>query len=166
MRAIRKGDDNDLAADAGVDLELVPGSATIDPADDEEEQRKLLRASKIAKTTTVVLTVALLLLWPIPMYGTGYVFSKPFFTGWVVVGIMWLFGSLFAVGLYPLWEGRTSMARTAKAIYLDATGQLHPSKYHTHGANIVEGEEKSDGVATPEVTTKTGFNEKTGEISS
>jgi hypothetical protein len=68
------------------------------------------------------------------MYGTGYIFSLKFFTGWVVVGIMWIFFSLFgyiypkgvayfSVGLYPLWEGRYAMASTFNAIYRDITGK-------------------------------------------
>jgi hypothetical protein len=56
-----------------------------------------------------------------PLYGTGYIFSKPFFTGWVVIGMIWLFFSLFCVGLFPLWEGRYSMARIFKAVFLDLT---------------------------------------------
>merc|ERR1711977_108021 len=80
------------------------------------------RASKIAGWTTVTMTLVLLVLWPMPLYGTGYVFSKKFFTGWVVVGIMWLGFSSCCVGLFPLWEGRTSMARTAKAIWRDING--------------------------------------------
>jgi urea-proton symporter len=42
------------------------------------------------------------------MYGTGYIFSKGFFTGWVAIGILWLFCSSFCVALYPLWEGECS----------------------------------------------------------
>jgi hypothetical protein len=151
MGAIRKGDDHDLAEAEGVDLELVPGEVTASDEQLAAEAASLLRASKIAKITTVVMTVCLLLLWPIPMYGTGYVFSKPFFTGWVVVGIIWLLCSLLCVGVYPLWEGRASMLHTFKAIYLDATGQEHPSKHHAPGAMITEGleHEKSDGLETP-----------------
>jgi Na+/proline symporter len=151
MAAITKGDDHDLAEDAGVDLELVPGEVYHNNAEEEEEQRKLLRASKIAKTVTVVMTVALLLLWPIPMYGTSYIFSREFFTGWVVVGIIWLICSLICVGLYPLWEGRKSMWHTLRAIFMDATGKEHPSKYHGHAATVqgIEAEGKSDGLDTP-----------------
>ncbi|KIM98023.1 hypothetical protein OIDMADRAFT_83017, partial [Oidiodendron maius Zn] len=85
MAAIRKGDDHDLAEAAHIDLELIPGEANVSAEDEAIEQQKLLRASKIAKTMTVFLTFALLVLWPMPMYGTGYIFSKKFFTGWVVV---------------------------------------------------------------------------------
>lgn len=164
MALIRKGDDHDMAAAAGVDLELIPGE--VDIPETQVEQKKLLRASVIAKSTTVVMTLALLVLWPFPMYGTSYIFSKPFFTGWVVVGIIWLFCSLFCVGLFPLWEGRFSVLHTVKAIYLDVTGKVHPSKYHAHGADITEEVTKGDGVDTPPDATKSQApeGEKTKEM--
>lgn len=86
MKMIRKGDDSDLAAAADVDLELVPGETSRSQQEEAEEQRKLQRAAKIARTLTVCMTLALLVLWPMPMYGSGYIFSKKFFTGWVSVG--------------------------------------------------------------------------------
>ncbi|GAB7356059.1 hypothetical protein MBLNU459_g6676t1 [Dothideomycetes sp. NU459] len=153
MKLIRRGDDSDLAAAAHVDLELVPGESRNSEHEEREEQHKLLRASKIARTLTVVLTLCLLILWPMPMYGSGYIFSKKFFTGWVVVGILWLFCSAFCVGLYPLWEGRHTSTRTIKAIFMDITGKSHPI---SHGratmAETAEAEEKMDedkGNATP-----------------
>ena len=130
MAAIRKGDDHDMAAEAGEDLEAIPGERDTSAEEMEVEQTKLLRASKIAKSMTVIMTLALLVLWPMPMYGSGYVFSKKFFTGWVVVGILWMFCSAGAVGIYPLWEGRATSTRTFKSIYLDITGKKKPPKAH------------------------------------
>ncbi|EHK96192.1 putative urea active transporter 1 [Glarea lozoyensis 74030] len=147
MAAIRKGDDHDLAAEAHIDLELIPGERLRTAEDDAAEQVKLLHASKVAKITTVVLTLALLILWPMPMYGTGYIFSEKFFAGWVVVGIIWIFGSLFAVGLFPVWEGRAGLAYTIKAIYLDITGKQKPGHHHASTATYTEG--KETGVDTP-----------------
>ncbi|KAK3201656.1 hypothetical protein GRF29_164g184883 [Pseudopithomyces chartarum] len=123
MKAIRRGDDHDLAATANVDLELVPGEHVHSSAQEEEEQAKLLKASKIARWMTVFMTLAFLVLWPMPLYGTGYVFSKKFFTGWIVVGILWMFCSAFCVGLYPLWEGRKTSIRTFKSIVRDLSGK-------------------------------------------
>jgi hypothetical protein len=156
MAAIRKGDDHDLALAANIDLELVPGERLTTADDEAAEQIKLLHASKVAKITTVVLTLALLILWPMPMYGTGYIFSEKFFAGWVVVGILWIFGSLFAVGLFPVWEGRAGLAYTIKAIYLDVTGKKHPGAHHTSTATFTEG--KDAGVDTP--PTADAFDEK------
>ncbi|KJX97148.1 hypothetical protein TI39_contig545g00002 [Zymoseptoria brevis] len=86
MKAIRKGDDSDLVADADVDVELVPGQTSRSVQEEEVEQKKLQRAAKIARTLTVAMTLILLVLWPMPLYGSGYIFSKRFFTGWVAVG--------------------------------------------------------------------------------
>jgi len=157
MRAIRKGDDSDMATRE--DLELVPGANSVSESEEAEEQRKLLRASFIAKTMTVVLTLSLLVLWPMPMYGSSYVFSERFFTGWVVIGIMWLFFSLGCVGIYPLWEGRKSLAHNISSIFKDITGKEHPSKHHRPQATYVEG--KDLGADTPPAQEKEIPDEKT-----
>lgn len=152
MKAIRRADDHDVADAAHVDLELVPGEHGMSLEEEAKEQHLLNRAAKIARTLTVFLTVALLVLWPMPMYGSGYIFSKPFFTGWISVGILWLFCSSFCVAVYPLWEGRHTCARTITAIIKDVMGKGKPI---VHGratvAETAEAEEKKDGkgVETP-----------------
>jgi hypothetical protein len=162
MAAIRKGDDHEIAEEAHIDLETIPGERDHSADEDAIEQTKLLRASKIAKIMTVILTLALLVLWPMPMYGTGYIFSKKFFTGWVVVGIMWLIGSLCTVGIFPVFEGRHDLWFTVKSIYLDVTGKQHPSKFHGAEATFVEGKEA--GMDTPPTVTK-GSEKEIGEVS-
>lgn len=160
MREIRKGDDTDMLDKE--ELDLVPGMATVSASAEEEEQKKLLKASFIAKTMTVVLTLSLLILWPMPMYGTGYVFSEKFFTGWVVVGILWLFMSIFMVGLYPVFEGRHSLKHNIVSIFKDITGKEHPSKHHNSTA-IFEGKDVS-GADTPPVASEKHAESKTVPI--
>lgn len=142
MLAIRKADDKDLAAAADVDIELIPGQAEYPEQASEEEQKKLGRAAKIARSLTVFLTLALLVLWPMPMYGSGYIFSKSFFTGWISIGILWLFCSSFCVGLYPLWEGRHTSVRTVKSIFKDITGNGRPITHGRVASDVVENEEE------------------------
>ncbi|KAJ5586794.1 Sodium/solute symporter [Penicillium hispanicum] len=145
MREIRKVDDTDVAAAAHVDLELVPGETAPSNEESEEDMRKLNRAAMYSRTLTVFMAFALLILWPIPMYGSSYVFSKKFFTGWVVVGLLWLFCTLFGVVVFPLYEGRESIIRTARLMALDLMGKK-PVLYRGHKA----GEEmQPSGVATP-----------------
>lgn len=127
MAAIKQGDDVD-SSDLVVDDDSAEGTTAgytfVVP---EEDKKKLNHASKIAKIMTVCMTLALLVLWPMPMYGSAYVFSKPFFTGWVTVGIIWLFGSSLAVGVFPLWEGRHSMIRVAKGMFGKGKKQEYPT---------------------------------------
>lgn len=148
MAQIRLADDFDLVSS---DPELTPSSQPSPPKPSSiatplvtEEQAKLARASLIAKSLTGFMTLALLILWPIPLYGTGYIFSKRFFTGWVVVGILWLFFSAFCVGLYPLWEGRKSMARTFKGILKDLSRGGGGAKVRERRGVLAESEGKVD----------------------
>lgn len=82
-----------------------------------------------------------------PLYGSGYIFSKPFFTGWVTVGIIWMFCSFIGVGLFPVFESRRTLARTCKHIYLDITGKSHPKTIQAQEARV-EGED-TPGDVTP-----------------
>ncbi|KLU90589.1 hypothetical protein MAPG_10441 [Magnaporthiopsis poae ATCC 64411] len=152
MMAIRKADDHDVADAAGVDIETVPGGHVETTDEFEAEQRKLVRAGKISKSMTIVMTLAFLVLWPMPMYGSGYVFSKPFFTGWVTVGIIWIFGSLGAVGLFPIWEGRKTLASTFRFILTDAAGK---KKHRPSSSAAIQTEEASPAAATPGDATPT-----------
>lgn len=96
----------------------------------------------------------MLVLWPMPMYGSGYIFSKPFFTGWVVVGILWIFCSFFAVGLFPIFEGRATLIHTVKSM---ASGKKPTRHISTQGEEEAN-EKTSPGTATPEKKSE-GANE-------
>jgi hypothetical protein len=119
MKSIRRSDDSNVATEANIELQPVSGAFNFSEAEALEEQSRLQRTSKIAKAITIALTLVLLILWPIPLYSSGYIFSKRFFTGWVVAGFVWLFSSFCCVGLFPLWEGRKSLVHTFRAITLD-----------------------------------------------
>ncbi|KAJ5712911.1 uncharacterized protein N7483_010092 [Penicillium malachiteum] len=144
MRQIRKVDDTQVAAEAHIDLEMVPGEVGPTEAQSEEETRKLNKAALYSRTLTIFMALAMLILWPIPMYGSSYVFSKKFFTGWIVVGIIWLFCTLFGVVVFPLYEGRESIVRVVKMMAYDAMG-TRPAVYRGRKAD----EMQASGVATP-----------------
>ena len=67
----------------------------------EEEELKLAKGLKVAYFLCIFFALAFLIVWPMPMYGSRYIFSKKFFTGWVVVMIIWIFISAFCVCVYP-----------------------------------------------------------------
>lgn len=152
MRNIRKVDDSDVAAAAHVDLEFIPGEMSRSQTDAQEEERKLNKAAFYSRILTVAMALCLLVIWPMPMYGSSYVFSKPFFTGWVVVGIIWLFLTAMGVIVYPLWEGRESIVHTIHLMFLDVIGRKKPALYGREGKVK---EETPTGEATPtEITDK------------
>ncbi|KAI5957290.1 hypothetical protein KGF54_000218 [Candida jiufengensis] len=93
-----------------------------------EERKILAKAFKRCVVTCITLTISLLVLWPMPMYGTSYIFSKPFFRGWIIVLFIWLFFTIFMVVIYPIWESRRTLNIIVKGIYWDLSGQSHKVK--------------------------------------
>lgn len=91
------------------------------------EDAKLVRARNMALIASVVMTFAYLLLWPIPMYGSKYIFSLPFFRGWVVVLFIWAFYGALVVVILPIWQGRGSMME----VFRFATGKSGKSGKET-----------------------------------
>ena len=59
---------------------------------------------------------------PLPMFGSGYVFSVEFFTGWVVVSLIWSFLSAFITCLLPLWESKAALQLISTQIFNDLFG--------------------------------------------
>ncbi|KAK9471257.1 urea active transporter [Dipodascopsis tothii] len=130
-------------ADADAEKAYPVATTAAEAAEERErtEAAALQRASRIAGGLTVFMALALIILWPMPMYGSGYIFSRKFFTGWVVVGIIWIFLALLIVGIYPVWEGRGALKNTFGGILRDLTGRGRPTV--THGAAVATQTEDS-----------------------
>ncbi|KAJ3277876.1 hypothetical protein HK104_002881, partial [Borealophlyctis nickersoniae] len=67
----------------------------------EMDPAKLDKAARFAYVYAGGLAVVLVLLWPIPMYLSKYVFSKGFFYGWVILGLIWAIIASCTVILFP-----------------------------------------------------------------
>lgn len=143
MMEIRKADDHDVLEGSGLDAEAQREVERASQESFEEEQRKLNKAFKIACVITTTMALSFLVLWPMPLYGSGYIFSKKFFTGWVTVGIIWISCSFVAVGLYPAWESRVTLVKVVKLI---VTGKK-PRPVLVGAQTLIS--ENSSGSATP-----------------
>lgn len=72
----------------------------------EAIEKQLLNARNIALGLALFIAISMTILWPIPMYASSYVFSKIFFTGWIVVTFIWAFFGAITITCVPLWESR------------------------------------------------------------
>ncbi|EGY22228.1 urea active transporter [Verticillium dahliae VdLs.17] len=151
MLNIRQGSDEE---DEALDAETAPHEHAVEnaaaaAAAAEEERAKLDKSAKFARWLCVGLTLAFLVLWPMPLFGTAYVFSRKFFTGWVVVGILWLFVSSGIVVFLPLFESRRTIARTSKSMFRDLMGLGRRGR---GGAEVVVQGRHMAGDVTPPVS--------------
>jgi Na+/proline symporter len=90
------------------------------PTTQEEDSPNVLRRSfKLACISAFVLTFILDFLVPMPMFFSHYIFSKGFFTGWVVISFIWVFASSAVSCLLPIWETRASFGKLVGKIGKD-----------------------------------------------
>ena len=145
MLNIKLGDDRHVAEDARVEAEEIVGGRQETTTEFQQEQKKLVRTGKISKITTVIMTLVLLVLWPLPMYGSRYIFSRPFFGGWAGAALGWILISFLAVGVYPVWEGRKTIIGTVKYMLGKRGSVIEASDGHvTRGSSSSPAGEKAD----------------------
>jgi hypothetical protein len=58
----------------------------------------------------------LLILIPLPLYGSGVVFGVKGFSAWATIGIIWAFGGIAAVVVWPLFESRGALMDVSRGI--------------------------------------------------
>ncbi|RMZ70941.1 solute symporter family transporter [Pyrenophora seminiperda CCB06] len=109
------------SAAAAAASELPPHLApTLEEPDDPSTLR---RAFKLACISAFLLTFILDFLLPMPMFFSHYIFSKGFFTGWVVVSFLWVFASSAISCILPIWETRGTFGMLFRKIARDLGGR-------------------------------------------
>lgn len=88
----------------------------------EEDHTRLRSALKLAYLASVILPLIMDFVIPIPMFLSHYVFSKGFFTAWVVIGLIWVFASTAISVLLPIWETRGFFKHLYRAVMSDIKG--------------------------------------------
>ncbi|KAG4441395.1 hypothetical protein IFR05_003152, partial [Cadophora sp. M221] len=114
-----------LLDDEGNDRDVAYADPTYDP-------ERLRRAAYVARGITVGLFLALFIIWPLSLYGTAYKFSRKFFTGWVIVSLLWAFFSFFAVTVYPIIEGRHLLFSWGKDLFGKGGKGSHGDEFDHH----------------------------------
>ncbi|KIK01605.1 hypothetical protein K443DRAFT_6784 [Laccaria amethystina LaAM-08-1] len=94
---------------------------SFDAAEEEDELDPvaLNKAFKFASYSSVGLFIVLIILVPLPLFFSHYVYTTSGLTGWVAVGIAWTFCSAITVVLYPLYESRHALFLISKGIFKD-----------------------------------------------
>jgi len=95
-------------------------------SDKELDPERLRKAFVFAVRSSIALTLILIIIWPLPMYFSRYIFSKPFFTFWVALSMIWAIMASIAVAIYPLYESVDSIKEISAGIFGDITGKKRP----------------------------------------
>ena len=75
----------------------------------DSDEQMLARASRFCKRAGLAITVILVVVWPAPLYLSGYILSEQSFIVWVWLAMMWAVGAASTVIILPAFEARSSM---------------------------------------------------------
>ncbi|KAJ5231852.1 uncharacterized protein N7469_006440 [Penicillium citrinum] len=87
------------------------------------DAQELKRWGRIAAFWSIATFLGHWVIWPLPMYGSHYVFEKKFFVAWVVIGIIWLWGTMLVAIFAPLLDGGIQQILQ---VYRGLTGKPNP----------------------------------------
>lgn len=87
---------------------------------EREEQKKRLLTTYLKLGYAAFISVLLItwVLWPLPLY-RDWIWSRAYFKGYITVSLIWVYGALLVIGVYPLIDGRHSAAKIIRGVYND-----------------------------------------------
>ncbi|MCJ1416454.1 urea active transporter [Xylographa parallela] len=83
------------------------------------------RGTRLAVWFNVAFLCIAIILVPFTLFGSDYIFSRSFFTGWCVVSFMWCWVSMIICVIWPVWESRKALYMITKGVLGDMTGKSH-----------------------------------------
>ncbi len=111
----------------------------------QQEEQKMIRKRNIGTVFMVVFVLFFLILFPIPLYASNYIFSKSFFKGYIVVAFLWIFFSVGIVTIYPAIEALpTTYDLIRRIIQNDPVSKMHSDELVEHITAVTSCLQQSD----------------------
>ena len=82
----------------------------------ETNEESLKNASKFSKQYGLTLTLILVVVWPIPLFFSNYVFTETVYHVWIWVAILWAAAAASLVWILPVIQSRSGIAHVMKNI--------------------------------------------------
>jgi len=115
--------------------------------DEEQDEVMLRRAERWIKRRGYILTFVLIVFWPLLSVPAG-VFTKTYFSFWVLVAIGWGFGSAIIITVLPLVESSEEILTALSGIYYAVTRKEAPQ---ANDPELEEPEVKEEEPKAPKV---------------
>jgi len=77
----------------------------------EQDEETLKKAFKFSVKGGGILTIICVVIWPLPLYFSGYVFDIGFYGMWVGIAVVWVSIAAFTIICMPIYEARGGFAK-------------------------------------------------------
>ena len=80
----------------------------------QQDEETLKKAYQFSLKGGGILTIICVVVWPLPLYFSGYVFDLGFYSMWVGIAIVWVSIASFCIICIPIIEARTGFAEVLR----------------------------------------------------
>jgi SSS family transporter len=87
----------------------------------DSDESFLKSAAKFSYRYAVALALILVVVWPLPLYFSGYVFSPVMYYVWVAIAVVWASGSAAVIIALPILEGRGGISKALKQMAMSSS---------------------------------------------
>lgn len=85
----------------------------------DSNEQFLKNTARFTYKYALFLTFILVIVWPLPLYVSGYVFSLEYYVIWVYIAIIWATGSAITIILLPIIESRGGIVEVIRKITIN-----------------------------------------------
>ena len=82
------------------------------------------KATRLAVGANLIFFFIAIILVPFTLFGSRYIYSKSFFTGWVVVSFIWVWTSMTICVIYPVVESTGALKEVSRGLWRDSLALL------------------------------------------
>jgi len=86
----------------------------------DSDESFLKSAAEFSYRYAVALALILVVVWPLPLYFSGYVFSPVMYYVWVAIAVVWASGSAAVIIALPILEGRGGISKALKQMAISS----------------------------------------------
>ena len=102
----------------------------------ETNEKSLRNASRFSKQYGLSLTLILVVVWPIPLFFSNYVFTETVYTVWIWVAILWAVVAASMIWILPIIQSRDGISHVVKNI----VNSSKPRKTDKYGHDLSDKE--------------------------
>ena len=102
----------------------------------ETNEKSLRNASRFSKQYGLTLTLILVVVWPIPLFFSNYVFTETVYTVWIWVAILWAAAAASMIWILPIIQSRDGIFHVMKNI----VNSSKPRKTDKYGHDLSDKE--------------------------
>ena len=102
----------------------------------ETNEKSLRNASRFSKQYGLTLTLILVVVWPIPLFFSNYVFTETVYTVWIWVAILWAAAAASIIWILPIIQSRDGIFHVMKNI----VNSSKPRKTDKYGHDLSDKE--------------------------